>query len=123
MATPDFRSPTSLPVAAAVIPARLAETNDDVVWRAVPGGEIEVAARIGKRVERLRVHRDGTTTRLGTSTHPRWLIKTGLFGALALGAALVVTLLGADPALPFTLLALFIALPVANDFADSLAQH
>jgi hypothetical protein len=123
MAKPAFRSPTSLPVVAAVIPGRLAETHDDVVWREVPGGEIEVAARIGKRVERLRVHCDGTTTQLGTSTHRRWLIKTVLFGGLALGAALVVTVLRADSALAITLLVVFIALGVANDFADSLARH
>jgi hypothetical protein len=123
MAKPAFRSPTSLPVAAAVIPARLAAAHDDVLWRELPGGEIEVAARIGKRVERLRVHHDATTTQLGTSIHRRWLIKAVLFGGLALGAALVVTALGADRTLGIALLVLFIALAVANDYADSLARH
>lgn len=122
MATPRYRSPTSLPVAAAVIPARLRETHNDVLWRELPGGEVEVAARMGKRVEHVRVHRDGTTTQLGTSMHHRWLIKMGLFGALAACGALVVIVLG-ERALGFTLLALFIAFATADGYADSLPRH
>jgi hypothetical protein len=123
MATPSFRSPTSLPPDAAVLPARLAEQHDQVLWRELPGGEIEVATKTGTRVERFRVHNDGTTTPLTTSTHHSRLIKTIIFAALALGVTAVLLLVESEDKWFFTFLVLLFALSIANDWAQDLARH
>jgi hypothetical protein len=58
----DYRSPSSGSVAAASTPARLAQEFDAVLWRQLPNGSLEVAVRDGNRLERLRVHDDGSMT-------------------------------------------------------------
>jgi hypothetical protein len=123
MATPAYRSPTSLPIEAALIPARLAEHYDHVVWRELPGGEIEIATKEGNRVERIRVHRDGTTTPVGSSTHRTWLRRTLFFGPLALGAATVLARVDSEDKWFLTFFVLLFAIGFANDLAEDMGSH
>lgn len=66
-----YRSPTTGTPAAATTPARLTDEFDAVLWRELPDGGIEIAARRKRQVERLRVHDDGSTSPLGTIAIPR----------------------------------------------------
>ncbi len=90
-----YRSPSSGSLAAATTPARLAQDFDHVFWRELPDGGIEVAARRNDKVDRLRVHEDGSTSHLATVTlrSTRWasaLAITGIALALiALGSSFV----------------------------------
>jgi len=121
-----FRSPRTVSAAGAIIPARLAQQYARVLWRELPGGEIEVATRDGARVERLRVHHDGSTTPAGTSTHrPRKLQMMG-FAVVAVGAATVA--LAARSTLSrggwlIVAFGLLVAAAVVYDLAEDLASH
>lgn len=90
-----YRSPSSGSLAAATTPARLAQEFDEVLWRELPDGGIEVAARRKDNVERLRVLEDGSTSHLSTVTlrSTRWagaLATTGIALALiAVGSSIV----------------------------------
>jgi hypothetical protein len=90
-----YRSPRSGSVAAVTTPARLAQEFDDVLWRELPDGGIEVAVRRKDRVERVQVHEDGSTSHLSTVTprSRRWataLAVTGIALAfIALGPSFV----------------------------------
>src|SRR3954447_3262530 len=123
MATPHYRSPTSVPLEAALIPARLAEAHDEVLWRHVTPGEIEVAAKTNSRVERFRVHSDGTMTPLGISTHQSRLLKTVLFAGLVAGAAAVLVLVDSEDKWFLTAFVLLFAASIANELAGSLHRH
>jgi hypothetical protein len=123
MATPYYRSPTSVPLEAALLPARLAEVHDEVLWREISPGEIEVATKSNTRIERLRVHSDGTTTPLGTSRHRSRLLKTILFAGLAAGAAAVLILVDSEDKWFMTFFVLLFAASIANEWAGSLARH
>jgi hypothetical protein len=84
-----YRSPSSGSLAAATTPARLAQEFDHVLWRELPQGGIEVAARRKDKVDRLRVHQDGSTSHLSTVTlrSTRWASTLAMIGiALALTA-------------------------------------
>jgi hypothetical protein len=123
MTTPYFRSPTSLPIAAAIVPARFAEQHDQVLWRALPTGEIEVAARSGARVERVHVHRDGSTIPAGTSTRHTRLLEALLFGGLAIGAASVLVLVDSDYKWFCTFFVLLLAASGAHAWTQDLTRH
>jgi hypothetical protein len=90
-----YRSPSSGSLAAATTPARLAQEFDHVLWRELADGGIEVAARRKDKVERLRVHEDGSTSKLSTVAlrSTRWasaLAMTGIaLAVLALGSSFV----------------------------------
>src|SRR4051812_5296755 len=122
-----FRSPTSVPAAAAIVPARLAERYAEVLWRELPGGELEVAIKDGNRVERLRVHHDGSTTRAGSSTHSSALLKWPGFAALAVLAGALVLVIGPELLGDGRWLELaFVAWVVAafvNRWANALKSH
>ncbi len=77
--TADYRSPSSGSAEAATTPARLAQEFDAVLWRELPGGGIEVAVRHDDRLERLRVHDDGSTSFISaTALHStRWATVLG----------------------------------------------
>jgi hypothetical protein len=62
----DFRSPSSGSAAAAITPARLAQEFEQVLWRELPQGGIEVAVQRVGVVERLRVHDDGSTSQVAS---------------------------------------------------------
>jgi hypothetical protein len=62
----DFRSPSSGSAAAATTPARLAQEFDEVLWRELPEGGIEVALQREGMLERLRVHDDGSTSQVAS---------------------------------------------------------
>ena len=64
--TTYYRSPRSGSVAAATTPARLAQEYDNVLWRSLPDGGIEVAIQHEDRFEHLRVHDDGSTSQLAS---------------------------------------------------------
>jgi hypothetical protein len=66
--TPVYRSPSWGSAAAATTPARLAEEFDQVLWRKLPDGSLEVAVKRDGRVEHLQVHDDGSTSPLATVT-------------------------------------------------------
>jgi hypothetical protein len=81
-----YRSPRTIPADAALIPAQLAQQYLEVLWRELPDGEVEVATKQGHRVERLRIHQDGTTTPSGASSQNRGLVKALCFIGIAIGA-------------------------------------
>src|ERR1700693_4843597 len=91
--TPVYRSPSWGSAAAAITPARLAEEFDQVLWRKLPDGGLEVAVKRDGRIEHLQVHDDGSTSPLATVTvrSVRWatVLGTGgvVLGFLSVGAA------------------------------------
>ena len=68
----EFRSPSFGSAAAATTPARLAEEFDEVLWRELPSGGIEVAVKRVDLIERLYVHDDGSTSQLATVPVQVW---------------------------------------------------
>lgn len=101
--SPVYRSPKSGSAAAATAPARVAEAfGGEARWRQLPDGEIEVATLRDGVVERYLVHRDGSTTLVGTSSPPRgyrWRIPmvTGALLVIATIAATVISGTDEDP--------------------------
>jgi hypothetical protein len=66
----DYRSPRSGSAAAATAPARLKQEFEDVLWRELPEGGFEIAARRQDHVERLHVSDNGRMRQLATITLP-----------------------------------------------------
>ena len=89
----EFRSPSSGSAAAATTPARLAQEFDEVLWRELPEGGIEVALQREGMVKRLRVHEDGSTSQVASvplRSHSRadLLAAGGFVLALVAGAVM-----------------------------------
>ena len=89
----EFRSPSSGSAAAATTPARLAQEFDDVLWRELPEGGIEVALHREGMVERLRVHDDGSTSQvalvpLHSNSWAGLLVAGGFVLAVVAGAVM-----------------------------------
>ncbi len=84
--TPVYRSPSWGSAAAATTPARLAEESDQVLWRRLRDGGLEVAVKRDGRIEHLQVHDDGSTSPLATVSvrSRRWATVLGT-GGVALG--------------------------------------
>jgi hypothetical protein len=85
------------PAAAVTTPSRIAQAfdKDDVLWRQLPSGEIEVATLVDGAVERHLVHPDGSTTLVGTSPPPPrsgWAVLVAI-GALLIGGSIAQTAL------------------------------
>jgi hypothetical protein len=66
----DYRSPRSGSAAAATTPARLKQEFENVLWRELPEGGFEIAARRQDRVERLHVNDEGSIRQLATIALP-----------------------------------------------------
>jgi hypothetical protein len=62
----EYRSPRFGTAAAATTPARLREQFDNVLWRELPDGGIEVAARRKDHLERVRVNEEGSVSHVAT---------------------------------------------------------
>jgi hypothetical protein len=112
-----------VPVAAAIVPARLAGRYKQVLWRELAGGGLEVAAKEGHRVERLHVYADGSTTPMGASTHRRRLRRTIAFLLpAACGVAVLVIFRFGGLAL-FVAFVLLLAAHFAQAWVGSLLGH
>jgi hypothetical protein len=66
----EYRSPRFGTAAAATTPARLREQFDNVLWRELPDGGIEVAARRKDHLERVRVNEEGGVSHVATVALP-----------------------------------------------------
>ena len=87
----EFRSPSSGSAAAATTPARLAQEFDEVLWRELPEGGIEVALHREGMLERLRVHEDGSTSQVASVP----LRSNSRAGLLAAGGSVLALVAGA----------------------------
>jgi hypothetical protein len=122
-----YRSPRTIPAEAALIPARLAQHYPEVLWRELPDGEVEVATKQGDRVERLRIHQDGTTSPSGASSHNLRFVKTLCFVGFGVGAVGWLAVIWSAPTSHANLLipatALLVAGTLGAIYANDLRSH
>lgn len=123
MPKPEFCSPTSVPLAAAIVPGGLAGRYKQVLWRELPGGELEVAAKEGHRVVRLHVYSDGSATPMSSSIHRTRLRRTIAFLVPAACGLAVLVFLPSRGLVFFLAFVLLMVALYAQGWAGSLENH